>query len=191
MYIIRPIVKFIMLFLFSTLLYEKTIAQKYSIRTNLLNLIARGPSLTTGKYLKNNSEVLLTFSSGHFSPFLFEDYYKYSTVHIECRKNDGYFLWGNFYFGGYSRYINKRIITEGFTAGPNGIFSKAPRNFIGHGISVGLTSGIEWEINKNWLIDYNNLIGAGKYLTQIDYAGHDKISFFPDIRIALQIGYKF
>lgn len=189
--IIKTIDKFIILFFVSILLHERTIAQKYSIRTNLLNLIAKGPSFTTGKYLNNNSEVLLTFSSGHFIPFLTEDYYKYATIHIEYRKKSGHYLWGEFYFGGYLRYINKRIITEGYTAGPYGLFSKEDRNFIGNGVSVGLTTGTEWEINEKWIIDFNNLIGAGKYLTQIDYAGHDKISFFPDLRIALQVGYKF
>ena len=35
------------------------------------------------------------------------------------------------------------------------------------------------------------MIGAGKYIFQKDYAGHEKINVFLDVRIALQIGYKF
>lgn len=54
-----------------------------------------------------------------------------------------------------------------------------------------MTSGTEWSINKNWFVDFNNMIGAGKYISQIDYSAHDKIKVFLDLRIALQIGYKF
>jgi hypothetical protein len=183
--------KLLLLFVFFSFQDSNSNAQNFSIRTNILNLIAKGPSVTFGKYLKNNSEALLTFSSGHFAPFLADDYYKYSTVHIEYRKKNGYYLWGKFYYGGYLRFINKRIITEGYVAGPYGIFSKEARNFIGNGISIGLSTGTEWKINKRWILDFNNLIGAGKYVTQVDYAAHDKISFFLDARIALQIGYKF
>ncbi len=53
------------------------------------------------------------------------------------------------YYGGYLRYIHKKIFSEGYYAGPLGIFSKAPRNFNGKGVSTGLTSGIEYSIKKN------------------------------------------
>ena len=171
--------------------YLKTSSQGYSVRTNLFNLVAKGPSIAFGKYLKNNSEVIVTFSAGHFAPFLTTDYYRYLTTHIEYRKKSGNYLWGKFYYGGYLRFINKRIITNGYTAGPYGIFTKEDRNFTGNGLSIGLTTGTEWEINKNWVIDFNTFQGAGKYITQTDYSGHDKISIFLDTRIALQVGLKF
>ena len=182
---------FFILSLWQVIFVANAFSQEYSIRTNLFNLAAKGPSIGFGKYLKNNTEILVTYSNGHFAPFLTEDYYKYSTIHLEYRKKSGYYLWGKFYYGGYVRFINKKIITEGYSGGPYGIFSKKERNFIGNGASIGLTTGTEWEINKKWVIDFNNLIGAGKYLKQIDYAAHNKIPVFLDIRIALQIGYRF
>ncbi len=184
--------EFIFTLLFIQLAFcSNTFSQGYSIRTNLFNLAAKGPSLTFGKYSKNNSQILFTYSTGHFSPFFREDYYKYSTLHIENSWESGFLLGGETYLGGYIRYINKRIITEGYTAGPYNLFSKESRNFIGNGISLGITNGIEWEINQSLLIDLNILLGAGKYVNQIDYAAHDKISMFLDTRIALQIGYRF
>jgi len=58
-------------------------------------------------------------------------------------------------------------------------------------MSTGLTSGIEWSINSKWLMDFNMLAGAGKYLSQTDYVHHDRISVFFDMRIALQLGFRF
>lgn len=170
---------------------SEVLSQNNSIRTNLLNLVAKGPSLTFGKSIKKHSEILLTYSLGSFSPFFTEDFYKYSTVHAEYRRKEISYSKLQFYYGYYLRYIHKRILSAGYTAGPYGIFSKEPRNFIGDGMSTGLTSGVEWSINKRWLIDFNTLFGGGKYLSQIDYASHDKISFFLDTRIALQLGFRF
>ena len=178
------------LLVLQTISITNTFSQQYSIRTNLFNLAAKGPSFAFGKYINENTEILLTFSNGNFAPFINEDSYKYSTGHVEFRWENGYFLWGKPYIGTYIRYIHKRIITEGFT-GPYGLFSKESRNFIGDGISIGMTSGTEWSISKNWFVDLNNMIGAGKYIFQKDYAGHEKINVFLDVRIALQIGYKF
>src|SRR5688500_15375071 len=64
------------------------LSQDYSIRTNVLNLVAKGPSVALGKNINDNSEVLLTYSSGSFRPFFFEDSYKYSTIHLEYRRKD-------------------------------------------------------------------------------------------------------
>ena len=178
-------------FVLFTAFTSSVLCQDYSIRTNLFNLIAKGPSLTIGKRVKENSEILLTTSFGKFAPFLTVDYYKYATVHAEYRLKDHNLTDFKFYYGGYLRFIHKRILTEGFQSGPYGIFSKASRNFIGNGISIGLTSGCEWSINDRWLLDLNTMVGAGKYLSQIDYAAHYKISVFFDTRIALQLGFRF
>jgi hypothetical protein len=167
-----------------------------SIRTNLLNLAAKGPSVTFGKSIGDRSEILLTYSLGKFSPFLTEDFYRYFTAHIEYRKKDdtySNFIVSNlyFYYGGYLRYIHKRILSQGYDAGPYGIFAKEPRNFVGSGLAAGLTMGYEWAVNDRWLIDLNTLLGAGKYLSQVDYSGHNAINLFLDTRIALQLGYRF
>lgn len=119
------------------------------------------------------------------------DSYKYLTLHAEYRLVTDHNSNLNFYYGGYIRLIHKRILTEGYTSGPYGLFSKQSRNFIGNGISIGETSGYEWTINNKWLIDFNAMIGAGKYVTQADYVGHDKILLFFDTRIALQVGFRF
>ena len=170
---------------------SKALCQNYSIRTNLFNLVAKGPSVTFGKKIKENSEILVTTSFGRFAPFFTVDSYKYATVHAEYRLKDHNYSDFKFYCGGYLRFIHKRILAEGFQSGPYGIFSRESRNFIGNGLSIGLTSGCEWSINHRWLLDFNTLFGAGKYLSQIDYAAHDKISVFFDTRISLQLGFRF
>lgn len=181
----------LVLSLLFTVFYSKAFSQDYSVRSNLLNLIAKGPSVTFGKNIKEHAEVLLTYSEGGFSPFLTVDSYKYKTIHSEYRWKDIHYSKWQSYYGGYLRYIHKRIFAAGYDAGPYGIFSKAERNFIGDGISIGLTSGVEYSISNRWLLDSNILFGAGKYLSQKDYAAHDKIPMFLDTRIALQLGYRF
>lgn len=180
----------VLLFLTGSAFTFPVLAQEYSIRTNVLNIIARGPSVTFGKNMNKHSGLLLTWSFGRLAPFFLEDSYKYSTLHAEYRWHNPHYTKWKPYAGAYSRYIHKRIFTTGYEAGPYGIFSKAPRNFIGNGLSAGLTSGMEWSVNRTWFIDFNTLLGAGKYLSQIDYAGHDRINFFLDTRIALQIGFR-
>lgn len=130
----RNIKLLLFLFALQTMFAVSTFSQNYSVRTNLLNLAAKGPSLGLGKYLNENSEILFTFSNGKFEPFLTVDSYKYSTAHLEYRWESGYFLWGKPYIGGYLRYIHKRNMSEGYTAGPYGLFSKESRNFNGNGI---------------------------------------------------------
>ncbi len=185
----KILLPFIMLMLVKN--FTSTVfSQSYSIRTNILNLVAKGPSVTVGKNVTDHSEVLLTYSLGNFTPFFSVDSYKYSTVHLEYRRDDLDKGKWKLYYGGYLRYIHKRILSEGYYAGPLGIFSKAPRNFTGNGVSLGLTSGIEYSIDKKLFVYFNTLLGAGKYLSQVDYSGHDKISMFFDTRIALQIGFR-
>src|SRR5687768_15715526 len=163
---------------------SSVLSQDYSIRTNVLNLVAKGPSVALGKNIKDNSEMLLTYSSGSFRPFFFEDSYKYSTIHLEYRRKDDNSKCRG-YYGGYLRYIHKRILSEGSYP------FKSARNFKGNGMSTGLTSGIEWSLNSKWLMDFNMLAGAGKYLSQVDYGHHDRISVFFDMRVALQLGFRF
>lgn len=168
------------------------LSQNYSIRANLLNLVAKGPSVTLAKDLKEHSEILLTYSSGRFIPFYTEDYYKYSTIYAEYRRKDCIvFKDLRFYYGPYLRYIKKRIITQEYEIISFGLLSKESRNFIGNGLSTGLSNGLELSIGSRWLIDFNTLLGAGKYISQVDYAGHDAISVFFDTRLALQVGFRF
>lgn len=172
-------------------LVSPALSQQYSLRTNVLNLAARGPSVTLGKIISQHNEVLLTYSSGSFQPFLREDYYRYATVHVQYHwKTQNSSQW-ELYYGGYLRYIHKRILSEGYEAGPYGIFSKAPRDFKGNGLSTGLSSGAVWSFHPRWFIDFNTLLGAGKYLSQVDYAGRDNMLVFADVRIAVQVGIKF
>ncbi len=167
-------------------------AQNLSLRTNVLNLLAKGPSLAIGKQIIKNSESLLTFSKGTFAPFLRKDVYRYTTVHVENRWKDRLKLAGiDMYAGPYVRYIHRRIFSEGYTAGPYGIFSKEARDFNGHGVSIGLTSGAQWTIRERWIIDLNYMLGGGKYIKQHDYFNADKTAGFLDGRLALQLGVSF
>lgn len=92
----------IIFILFYFLFAANAFSQNYSIRTNIFNLVAKGPSVGFG-YLKNNKQIFLTYSTGKFSPFFTEDYYKYSTLHLEHRWPGGIILGGERYFRGLSQ----------------------------------------------------------------------------------------
>lgn len=164
-------------------------AQSWSIRSNILNLLAKGPSVTIGKKLNPTHKLVVTYSSGTFKPFGWEDYYHYKTVHAEYRFTETWLTTP--YFGPYVRYIDRTIITEGSSAGPYGIFSKRPRAFSGQGISTGVTAGHEWKLSKKLLVDLNFMLGFGKYVKQADYATGQKSNLFFDSRFAVQFGYVF
>ena len=75
----------ILLLLIATAFSSQVLSQQYSVRTNILNAFAKGPSITFGKQINKHNQLLVTYSFGKFAPFFFDDYYKYATANAEYR----------------------------------------------------------------------------------------------------------
>jgi hypothetical protein len=164
-------------------------AQEYSVRTNILNLFAKGPSVAVGKQIFTNSETLLTFSTGKFSPFFYLDKYSFITAHLENRWEAGIsHFYGETYVGPYVRFIHREIYFD--QENPTWYNAKS-RDFRGDGISLGVSTGTQWEIADTWFIDLNTMLGYGKYVKQVDYLNPEKSHGFLDLRLALQFGLRF
>lgn len=164
-------------------------AQEYSVRTNVLNLFAKGPSIALGKQIFTNSETLLTFSQGKFSPFFIVDKYSFITAHLENRWEAGIsHFYGETYVGPYVRFIHREIYF--YQENPTW-YNRKSRDFSGDGIALGVSTGTQWEIADVWFIDLNTMVGYGKYVKQFDPLNPEKRNGFLDLRLALQFGLRF
>ncbi len=167
----------IMLFVASSMLYAQE--RKFSINTNVLNLVARGPSLSLNYDMSTFWSIQLYGSAGSFNGIG----YSYKTGIIDFK----YHLSENMYVGPYLRYIEKTIYRPGFVD-RTGFFSTPGRDFQGKGLSPGANFGFNIINEKRFNLESFIGIGYGKFISQRgDKAG----SGFMDARIGVLTGVKF
>lgn len=152
----------------------------YSINTNLLNLVAKGPSLSAEYRFSKKWSVQAYASKGKLS--LLTDY-KYSTLIVDFK----YSFAENFYTSPYIRFIKKTIYSEGFTD-RNGLFSFPGRDFKGNGVSIGQTIGFKTLSSERLNLDIFVGAGYGGFVTQ---QGDKNNPGFLDVRVGVLTGINF
>ena len=159
------------------------------IKTNLLNLVALGPSIGIEYNLKNDWTGMLSLASGKLD---YGDFgvTNYKTVTLEYRK---YGLHNTMFVGTYLKNIQKRVfrdeVVSSSTAIPFSIINK--RDFIGNGLSAGATFGFKFLLYSNFSLELNSQIGVGRYYQMNDNTGNLPSGTYLDARLGLWLGFKF
>ena len=169
---------FILIFLFVADNIHSQV-RKVSINTNILNLVASGPSLAVNYDMSINWSIQLYGSTGRFNGIG----YSFKTGIIDFK----YHLAKNMYVGPYLRYIEKTIYRPGYVD-RTGFVSAPGRDFQGRGISPGGSFGFKIVNSKRLNIESFVGVGYGKFISQ---RGDKTGSGFLDARIGILTGVKF
>ncbi len=161
--------------------------KKFSISTNLLNLVVSGPSLSLS-YLYTPALSLQVYgSTGNF----LNSQHRFKTAIFDVKYS--VFKGGllkEFYTGPYLRYIDKKIKREGYIDN-SGFVSTRSRDFHGKGISSGLLLGFQMQNTRLVNLEIFGGAGYGKYIYEKDYSGIEKQKGFIDGRVGILLGLKF
>lgn len=174
-----------MLFLFISLFSQKRHEYNFEIKTNLLNLIALGPSAGLEFSLQNNCSIMISLASGKIDYGDFGGITKYKTSTLELRK---YSTDKIFFAGPYLKNISKHVFwQESVIAGiiPIG----KDRDFIGNGFSLGATTGFKLPVSKKIRLEMSTQIGYGHYYRMADKNNNFPSGNYVDARIALWLGF--
>jgi len=153
---------------------------KFSINTNLLNLVAKGPSLSAEYRFSKKWIFQVYAASGTLNTF---NSYRYNTLIFDFK----YAFADNFYTSPYIRYIEKNIYREGIVDN-TGFFSFPGRDFKGNGVSIGQTIGMKTLSSKRFNLDTFVGVGYGGFVSQL---GDKNGPGFFDIRVGVMTGINF
>ena len=175
--------KFIPLFLLLILQFNLFAQKKPSVKTNLLNLVAQGPSAAIELPFKDKC-LMLSYASGKINFGDVGGLMKYQTSTLELRRH-----MYEFYYGGYVKYINKKVNSQShsFLWLPIG----KDRFFRGNGFTAGGLMGFELYAWKKLNFDFNFQLGYGRYIHMKDAFPQNLPSGnFIDTRLAAWVGYR-
>ncbi len=178
--------KFILLLLLLILQLNLFAQKKPSIKTNLLNLVAQGPSAAIELPL-NDKSLMYSYDSGKIDFGDVGGLMKYRTSTLELRKHIY-----EFYYGVYLKYIDKKVErTEVYFDGTIPFTMGKNRYFTGNGFSTGGTIGFELYAWKKLNFDFNFQLGYGRYFYMKEVFPENYPSGnFLDTRLAAWIGYR-
>ncbi len=159
----------------------------FEIKTNLLNLIAAGPSIGLEYDLQKNSTIMFSIAKGRIDYGDFGGVTRYTTSTFELRKYSGNKL---FFIGPYLKNINKKVFsTQSIVAGTIPVGKE--RDFVGNGLSIGGSIGIKVPLTNNLSCELNSQIGLGRYYKMKDKTNNLPSGNYLDARIALWFGFRF
>lgn len=159
---------------------------RFEIKTNLLNLVAKGPSAGFEYGVSKDWSVMLAVASGQMDYGDFGGITRYKTVSLEGRK---YFSDQLFFIGPYFKNIEKQVSwNKTVVGGTIPISIGKDRNFIGHGLSAGVTTGVKFSIYKKFKIELNYQLGYGHYYQMADKYNNLPSGNYLDTRIGLWLG---
>lgn len=162
------------------------------VKTNLLNLTAKGPSISFEKFLSKSFSLEFTYMKGEFNDFLLTDHYDYQ----------GFLLRGKRYFdvikkkeitpylGAYTGVLHRNINTIGHTDN-SGLFGYPDRDFSANSIRGGFSIGGLWLLKNNFVTDLQSSLGYGRYINIDKNDPNTYSNGYLDIQIWISVGYYF
>ena len=159
------------------------------IKTNLLNLIAGGPSAGLEYSLQKNWSIMLSIASGRIDYGDFGGITRYKTTTLEFRK---YFYDHLLFAGPYIKNIEKQISWQESIIGGTIPFSVGQdRDFTGNGLSAGITTGIKFPLSYKLNLELNSQLGYGRYYEMTDKKNNLPSGNYLDARIGVWLGFRF
>ena len=177
--------------IFSSLFSQNKKTEKhFEIKTNLLNLAAAGPSAGLEYFLKNKNSFMVSLASGHIDYADFGGITRYKTATVELRNYSSYSSGVQLFFGPYLKNIQKKVTRQKYVvAGVIPIGRN--RDFIGNGISAGMSAGMKIKIYDRLHFEFNTQLGYGRYYQMADGYNNFPSGNYFDTRMGLWLGFQF
>lgn len=170
----------------------RPLEKRLLIKSNVLSLVARRPTVSVEKLFPNRLSAELCFVQGQFNTILFTDHYHYSGFLVRLKKYSDDFSFGevNPFLGGYIGNLTRNIETEGRTDN-SGWFGYPSRYFSANSIRAGGTAGLTYFSKSKFVIEGLGSLGYGRYIN-LDKSDPDTYSNgYLDLQVWLSIGYSF
>lgn len=162
------------------------------VKTNLLNLVGKGPSISFEKFLSKSFSLELTYMKGEFNDFLLTDHYDYKGFLLRGKKYFDVVKRGEItpYLGAYTGILHRNINTIGHTDN-SGLFGYPSRDFSANSIRGGFSVGGLWLLKNHFVTDLQTSLGYGRYIN-IDRTDPDTYSNgYLDVQVWVSVGYYF
>ena len=170
----------------------KPFTKRVIIKTNVLSLIAKQPTITVEKYFSQDFSTEVSFVQGTFNNFLLTDHYSYNGFLVRAKKHLDDIEFGNVnpYAALYIGNLRRTIQTKG-QVDNSGYFGYPSRDFSANSIRGGGSLGISYFSNSRIVIDGLVSLGYGRYTKAYKSETNGKSSGYLDAQVWLSIGYCF
>lgn len=166
---------------------------RFIIKSNLLNLIAKNPAISIEKAFSNTFSLEASYVSGKTNILPFTDQYAYKGFLLRTKKylsetkiNDL-----NLYYGYYVGNLNREIKSAGY-AHQTGFFGIASRDFTSNSVRSGGSLGVAYQLRNNIVFDASASLGYGRYFnTKNNNATNFPPKGYLDTQIWFSVGYGF
>ncbi|WP_412468602.1 hypothetical protein [Pedobacter sp. KLB.chiD] len=179
------------------ILYSKAIfAQQragWIVKTNVLNLVAKRPTLSLEKTFADLYGLEAAYTSGELTNFGYRDYYHYDGFLLRAKKyirpvkNKE----ANAFYGAYFGNLNQTVVSHG-KVDNTGFFSWGhDRDFKANSLRYGGTFGVSFIPGKHFLLEGITGLGYGDYYHVQNNLQNKLPGGYFDFQLWLSIGYSF
>lgn len=164
-----------------------------AIKTNVLNLVAKRPSISIEKSIFKTYSVELSYTSGEFKNIPFRDYYKYNGFLLRAKKYFYPIEKGeiNPFYGVYIGNLNKTVLSHNTVDNTGFVSIGKDNDFKANSIRYGGTLGLLIIPNQHFLFEGLTGIGYGNYFNIKNNISIAPPNGYFDIQLWLSIGYRF
>jgi hypothetical protein len=163
------------------------------IKTNLLNLVAKRPTLSVEKTFSDLYGLEVAYTSGEIKNFGYRDYYHYDGFLLRAKKyirpikNRE----ANAFYGAYLGNLNKTIISHGEVDRTGFISLGQTRDFKANSLRYGGTFGVSFIPKKHFLLEGLTGLGYGNYFNVHNNLNSKLPNGYFDFQLWLSVGYSF
>lgn len=170
----------------------RPLERRVIVKSNVLSLIAKRPTLSVEKLFPNRLSAELCFVQGQFNSILFTDHYNYSGFLLRLKRYKDDFNFGevNPFLGAYLGNLARNIQTEGRTDN-SGWFGYPSRYFSANSFRAGGTVGLTYFSKSKFILEGLGSLGYGRYLKLDKSAPGTNGNGYLDMQVWLSVGYTF
>jgi len=186
-----PLQNYIISFILFVILIPSVKAQEQSgflLKTNLLNLVAKRPTISIEKTFAKKYGLELSYTSGELN---IGHYYKYDGFLLRAKKYTREIKTRDAipFYGAYIGNLNRKIVRDGYYE--SWLFNQKEKNFEASSVRVGGNFGVLFIPGKRFALEGSTGIGYGKYISTTNYTQYAIPKGYFDFQLWLSVGYYF
>ena len=163
------------------------------VKTNLLNLVAKRPTVSVEKTFSDLYGLEIAYTFGEIKNLGYRDYYYYDGFLLRAKKYIRPIKKheANAFYGAYFGNLNKTIVSHG-TVDNTGFFSFGQdRDFSANSLRYGGTFGLSFIPKQHFLLEGLTGLGYGNYFNVQNNLNSKTPNGYFDFQLWLSIGYSF